>query len=126
MKCWVSDRQLGIGQAVDYAMEAIERDNPTLKGVLPKDYARPARASMLEMVVVAYGGDDKAWANSGARCRRQGPTGCHMLVTIPEHFCFEHEVEYARAYTPIFTPPLPNFPFGRVTPKRMPPNAAIP
>jgi type I restriction-modification system DNA methylase subunit len=23
-------------------MDAIEKDNPTLKGVLPKDYARPA------------------------------------------------------------------------------------
>ena len=31
-----------IGQMVDEAMEAIERDNPSLKGVLPKDYARPA------------------------------------------------------------------------------------
>ena len=30
-----------IGQLVDDAMEAIERDNPSLKGVLPKDYARP-------------------------------------------------------------------------------------
>jgi type I restriction enzyme M protein len=30
-----------IGQLVDEAMTAIERDNPTLKGVLPKDYARP-------------------------------------------------------------------------------------
>jgi type I restriction enzyme M protein len=30
-----------IGKLVDDAMEAIERDNPTLKGVLPKDYARP-------------------------------------------------------------------------------------
>ncbi|MFN8670254.1 MAG: class I SAM-dependent DNA methyltransferase [Gemmatimonadaceae bacterium] len=30
-----------IGRLVDDAMEAIERDNPTLKGVLPKDYARP-------------------------------------------------------------------------------------
>ncbi|EQD55155.1 N-6 DNA methylase, partial [mine drainage metagenome] len=29
------------GKAVDDAMDAIERDNPTLKGVLPKDYARP-------------------------------------------------------------------------------------
>jgi type I restriction enzyme M protein len=35
-------RQLTIGQLVDDAMEAIERDNPSLKGVLPKDYARPA------------------------------------------------------------------------------------
>ena len=30
-----------IGKLVDDAMSAIERDNPTLKGVLPKDYARP-------------------------------------------------------------------------------------
>jgi type I restriction enzyme M protein len=35
-------RQTTIGQLVDTAMEGIERDNPTLKGVLPKDYARPA------------------------------------------------------------------------------------
>jgi len=31
-----------IGVLVDNAMEAIERENPSLKGVLPKDYARPA------------------------------------------------------------------------------------
>lgn len=31
-----------IGKDVDDAMDAIEKDNPTLKGVLPKDYARPA------------------------------------------------------------------------------------
>jgi type I restriction enzyme M protein len=35
-------RQSTIGQHVDAAMESIERDNPSLKGVLPKDYARPA------------------------------------------------------------------------------------
>ena len=35
-------RQSTIGQLVDDAMAGIERDNPTLKGVLPKDYARPA------------------------------------------------------------------------------------
>ena len=31
-----------IGRTVDDAMTAIERDNPALKDVLPKDYARPA------------------------------------------------------------------------------------
>ncbi len=31
-----------IGKLLDDAMVAIERDNPTLKGVLPKDYGRPA------------------------------------------------------------------------------------
>jgi type I restriction enzyme M protein len=34
-------RQPTIGELVDRAMEAVERDNPSLKGVLPKDYARP-------------------------------------------------------------------------------------
>jgi type I restriction enzyme M protein len=34
-------KQPAIGVVVDDAMTAIERDNPTLKGVLPKDYARP-------------------------------------------------------------------------------------
>ena len=31
-----------IGRTVDDAMAAVERDNPSLRGVLPKDYARPA------------------------------------------------------------------------------------
>src|SRR2546428_2895662 len=35
-------KQPTIGQLVDDAMAGIERDNPSLKGVLPKDYARPA------------------------------------------------------------------------------------
>lgn len=34
-------KQPTIGRLIDDAMVAIERDNPTLKGVLPKDYARP-------------------------------------------------------------------------------------
>ena len=37
-----SAKQPAIGRLVDDAMVAIERDNPRLKGVLPKDYARPA------------------------------------------------------------------------------------
>jgi type I restriction enzyme M protein len=35
-------KQPAIGKLIDDAMVAIERDNMTLKGVLPKDYARPA------------------------------------------------------------------------------------
>jgi len=35
-------RQPTIGELVDRAMEAVERENPSLKVVLPKDYARPA------------------------------------------------------------------------------------
>jgi len=37
-----SAKQPTIGKIVDDAMVAIERDNPRLKGVLPKDYARPS------------------------------------------------------------------------------------
>ncbi len=36
-----SAKQPTIGKTVDDAMVAIERDNPRLKGVMPKDYARP-------------------------------------------------------------------------------------
>lgn len=35
-------KQPGIGKLIDEAMIAIEKDNENLKGVLPKDYARPA------------------------------------------------------------------------------------
>ena len=37
-----SAKQTGIGKLIDEAMLAIEKVNPTLKAVLPKDYARPA------------------------------------------------------------------------------------
>ncbi|MFT0624764.1 type I restriction-modification system subunit M [Ectopseudomonas guguanensis] len=35
-------KQSNIGTLIDDAMRAIEKDNESLKGVLPKDYARPA------------------------------------------------------------------------------------
>ncbi len=35
-------KQPTIGKIVDDAMDFIERDNPSLKGVLPKDYSRPS------------------------------------------------------------------------------------
>ncbi len=35
-------KQPEIGELIDKAMDLIERDNPSLKGVLPKNYARPA------------------------------------------------------------------------------------
>jgi type I restriction enzyme M protein len=34
-------KQPNVGKLVDDAMETIEQDNPRLKGVLPRDYARP-------------------------------------------------------------------------------------
>lgn len=43
-KKWIEKRAKlpTIGKDIDDAMDSIEKDNPTLKGVLPKDYARPS------------------------------------------------------------------------------------
>jgi len=41
-KLQANAKQPTIGKLIDDAMVAIEKENPTLKGVLPKNYARPA------------------------------------------------------------------------------------
>ncbi len=59
-----SAKQPEIGKIVDDAMVAIERDNPRLKGVLPKEYARPAldkhRLGELIDLIGTIGMGDKA------------------------------------------------------------------
>ena len=59
-----SATQPSIGKLLDDAMVAIERDNTTLKGVLPKDYARPAldktRLGELINLIGTIGLGDKA------------------------------------------------------------------
>jgi type I restriction enzyme M protein len=54
-----------IGTRVDKAMEAIERDNKVLKGVLPKDYARPALdkarlGEIIDLIATIGLGDEKS------------------------------------------------------------------
>ena len=58
-------RQATIGQLVDDAMTSIERDNPVLKDVLPKDYARPALVKqrlgqLIDMISNIKVGDEDA------------------------------------------------------------------
>ena len=58
-------RQSTIGQLVDDAMAAVERDNPALKDVLPKDYARPALdktrlGQLIDMITNIQVGDAEA------------------------------------------------------------------
>src|SRR5512138_375558 len=60
-------RQPTIGQLVDDAMAGIERDNPALKGVLPKDYARPALdktrlGQLIDLISNIKVGDEEARA----------------------------------------------------------------
>jgi type I restriction enzyme M protein len=54
-----------IGQTIDKAMDAIERDNPTLRGVLPKDYGRPSLdpirlGELIDLVGTIGLGDEQA------------------------------------------------------------------
>jgi len=60
-------KQTTIGKLIDEAMIAIEKVNPTLKGVLPKDYGRPALSAVMlgELIDLISGialgeGKDKA------------------------------------------------------------------
>ena len=67
-------RQPTIGQTVDRAMAAIERDNPALKEVLPKDYARPALdkqrlGQLIDMVGNIRVGDAEGPFQGRARAR---------------------------------------------------------
>jgi type I restriction enzyme M protein len=60
-------RQATVGQLVDDAMTGIERDNPALKSVLPKDYARPALdktrlGQLIDLISNIRVGDEEARA----------------------------------------------------------------
>ena len=61
-------RQPTIGQLVDDAMAGVERDNPALRGVLPKDYAREGLdkqrlGQLIDMVGNIAVGDEAARSN---------------------------------------------------------------
>ena len=54
-------KQPDIGRRVDEAMDAIERENPTLKGVLPKNFARrELTPTMLGGLIDTFSRDDLA------------------------------------------------------------------
>ncbi len=60
-------KQSTVGKLVDDAMAGIERDNPALKGVLPKDYARPALdktrlGQLIDLISNIKVGDEEARA----------------------------------------------------------------
>ena len=61
-------RQATIGRRIDDAMASVERDNPVLRDVLPKDYARPALdkqrlGQLIDMVGNIAVGDADARSN---------------------------------------------------------------
>ena len=68
-------RQPTIGQLVDAAMVGIERDNPALKEVLPKDYAVPRSTRH------AWASSSTSSAISRSATRRAAPRTCSAAST---------------------------------------------
>ena len=69
-------KQSTIGELVHAAMAGIERDNPALTGVLPKDYVRPALdkerlGHLIDMVNNFRVGDEESWRASSRVIRRR-------------------------------------------------------
>jgi len=85
-----------IGSLVDDAMAAIERDNKVLKGVLPKDFARPAldKARLGEIVdlIATIGLGDKA------SCQRD------VLGRVYEHFLARFAAAEGKLSGQFYTP----------------------
>ena len=75
-------RQPVIGRLVDDAMAAVERDNPTLKDVLPKDYARPSLdktrlGQLIDLIANVRVGDAEARSKDALRSEeRRGGKEC--------------------------------------------------
>jgi len=82
-----SAAQPAIGKIVDDAMVAIERDNPRLKGVLPKDYARPGldkqRLGELINVIATI---ELTAASEGAQSGAKTHRSVDLLGRVYEYF----------------------------------------
>ena len=80
-------KQPGIGKTVDDAMVAIERDNPRLKGVLPKDYARPGldKQRLGELIDVIATIELTA-ASEGAKLGAKTHRSVDLLGRVYEYF----------------------------------------
>ena len=87
-----SAKQPTIGKTVDDAMVAIERDNPRLKGVLPKDYARPGLdkhrlGELIDLIGTIHSGSSPSPA-SGERAgvREKTHRSVDLLGRVYEYF----------------------------------------
>ena len=81
-------REATIGKLVDDAMVAIERDNLRLKGVLPKDYARPGldKQRLGELIDVIATIELTASRESGASEGEQTHRSVDLLGRVYEYF----------------------------------------
>src|SRR5690625_1150468 len=89
-------RQSGIGDLIDDAMQLIEKENPVLKGVLPKDYSRPALSSLrLGELIDLFGNVSFATVSNG---------GNDVLGRVYEYFLAEFAGSEGRRGGEFYTP----------------------
>ena len=98
-------KQPTIGKLVDDAMVAIERDNPRLKGVLPKDYARPGldKQRLGELIDVIATIELTA-ASEGASEGEQTHRSVDLLGRVYEYFLTRFAVAEGKNGGQFYTP----------------------
>ena len=100
-------KQPTIGKLVDDAMVAIEKDNQRLKGVLPKDYARPALdkhrlgelIDLIGTITLIGGKDDVAQAELSFDAGNLKASGRVETPALPSH----RSVDLLGAFTNTFS-----------------------
>ena len=115
-------KQPTIGKTVDDAMVAIERDNPRLKGILPKDYARPSLDKHRLGELIDFIGTIELAGRPGAPTRRgpestetpgegTGPTthrSVDLLGRVYEYFLTQFASAEGKNGDQFYTPSAPN------------------
>ena len=85
-----------IGTLIDDAMRAIEKDNESLKGVLPKDYARPALNKIMLGELIDLFSNINLNGNGASSNDVFGP----VYEYIPRHFAGSEGKRGGEFYTP--------------------------
>lgn len=89
-------KQTDIGQRIDAAMEAIEKENPSLKGVLPKTYARrELTAATLGGLIDTFSRNDLAAAEH---------SGLDVLGRVYEYFLAQFASNEGKNAGEFYTP----------------------
>ena len=89
-------RQSTLGLTIDQALAAIERDNPALKDVLPKDRARPALGQAASRPVDRH---DRQHSRRGCRGRSRDVPG-RVYEYFLSQFASAERKKAASSYTP--------------------------
>jgi len=89
----------GIGKLIDDAMVAIEKDNPSLKGVLPKEYAR------LRISERILGELIDLFSSLDLRANRNSKTKQDVLGRVYEYFIGKFAAAEGKGGGEFFTPP---------------------